>query len=61
VLGNLVESNYRRSLALSGGELSIFLEDPISIVFLVLAVVIVSASLFNEWRVSAKARKERTA
>ncbi len=61
VLGNLVESNYRRSLALSGGELSIFLEDPISIVFLVLAVVIVSASLLNEWRVSAKARKERTA
>jgi putative tricarboxylic transport membrane protein len=61
VLGNLVESNYRRSLALSGGELSIFLEDPISIVFLVLAVVIVSASLLNEWRVSSKARKERTA
>ena len=61
VLGNLVESNYRRSLALSGGELSIFLEDPISIIFLVLAVLIVSASLFNEWRASSKARKERTA
>jgi putative tricarboxylic transport membrane protein len=61
VLGNLVESNYRRSLALSGGEFSIFLEDPISIVFLVLAVLVVSASLFNEWRVSAKARKESTA
>ena len=61
VLGNLVESNYRRSLALSGGELSIFLEDPISIIFLVLAVLIVSASLFNEWRVATKARKERTA
>jgi putative tricarboxylic transport membrane protein len=61
VLGNLVESNYRRSLALSGGEFSIFLEDPISIVFLVLAVLIVSASLFNEWRVTTKARKERTA
>jgi putative tricarboxylic transport membrane protein len=61
VLGNLVESNYRRSLALSGGEFSIFLEDPISIVFLVLAVVIVTASLLNEWRVSAKARKERVA
>jgi putative tricarboxylic transport membrane protein len=61
VLGNLVESNYRRSLALSGGEFSIFLEDPISIVFLVLAVLIVTASLFNEWRVSSKARKERVA
>jgi putative tricarboxylic transport membrane protein len=61
VLGNLVESNYRRSLALSGGEFSIFLEDPISIVFLVLAVLIVTASLLNEWRVSARARKESTA
>ena len=61
VLGNLVESNYRRSLALSGGELSIFLEDPISIVFLVLAVLIVTASLFNEWRVAARARKESVA
>jgi putative tricarboxylic transport membrane protein len=61
VLGNLVESNYRRSLALSGGEYSIFLEDPISIVFLVLAVLIVTASLLNEWRVSARARKERVA
>ena len=61
VLGNLVESNYRRSLALSGGEFSIFLEDPIAIVFLVLAVLIVTASLLNEWRVAAKARKERTA
>ena len=61
VLGNLVESNYRRSLALSGGELSIFLEDPISIIFLVLALLVVSASLFNEWRVATKARKERTA
>jgi putative tricarboxylic transport membrane protein len=61
VLGNLVESNYRRSLALSGGEFSIFLEDPISIVFLLLAVLIVTASLLNEWRVSTKARKERVA
>jgi putative tricarboxylic transport membrane protein len=61
VLGNLVESNYRRSLALSGGEFSIFLEDPISIVFLVLAVLIVTASLLNEWRVAAKSRKESVA
>jgi putative tricarboxylic transport membrane protein len=61
VLGGLVESNYRRSLVLSGGEISIFLEDPIAIVFLVLAVLIVTGSLLNEWRVATKARKERTA
>ncbi|HYM17686.1 MAG TPA: tripartite tricarboxylate transporter permease, partial [Micropepsaceae bacterium] len=50
VLGNLVESNYRRSLQLSGGDNSIFLDDPIAITFLVLAVLIVLASLLNEWR-----------
>ena len=61
VLGNLVESNYRRSLVLSGGELSIFLEDPIAILFLTFAVLIVALSLFNEWRTAARARKESAA
>ena len=31
VLGYLVESNYRRALVISGGDHSIFLEDPISL------------------------------
>jgi putative tricarboxylic transport membrane protein len=61
VLGGLVESNYRRSLSLSGGDFTIFLEDPIAILFLVLAAMIIGGSLLNEWRVAAKARKERTA
>ncbi len=60
VLGNIVESNYRRSLQLSGGDNSIFLEDPIAVAFLVLAVLIIAASLFNEWRI-ARARKVSTA
>jgi len=50
VLGNIVESNYRRSLQLSGGDNSIFLEDPIAVAFLVLAALIIIASLLNEWR-----------
>jgi putative tricarboxylic transport membrane protein len=57
VLGGLVESNYRRSLVLSGGDPRIFLEDPIAILFLGLAFLILVGSLFNEWRVAAKARK----
>jgi len=57
VLGNLVESNYRRSLVLSDGDPSIFLEDPIAILFLTFAVLIVVASLLNEWRIAAKTRK----
>jgi putative tricarboxylic transport membrane protein len=61
VLGNLVESNYRRSMVLSGDDLMIFLQDPIAVVFLGLACAIIIASLANEWRASAKARKARAA
>jgi putative tricarboxylic transport membrane protein len=45
VLGYLVESNYRRSLVLSGGDHAVFLEDGIAIVLLSLAIVFVFASL----------------
>jgi putative tricarboxylic transport membrane protein len=61
VLGPLVESNYRRSLLLSGGDHAIFLEDPIAIGFLVTAAVFVIWSLVREVRDSqSDARKEVT-
>jgi putative tricarboxylic transport membrane protein len=44
VLGFLVESNYRRSLVLSGGDHSIFFEDRIAAALLVLAGVFIAAS-----------------
>src|SRR5918992_2614696 len=50
VLGPLVESNYRRSLLLSGGDHGIFLEDPIAIGFLITAVLFVVGSLIREMR-----------
>jgi putative tricarboxylic transport membrane protein len=57
VLGvHLIESNYRRSLVLSGGDFHIFLEDPIAIAFFVLAAIIMIGSLVNEWR-AAQAQK----
>jgi putative tricarboxylic transport membrane protein len=56
VLGGLIESNYRRSLVISGGDKGIFLEDPIAVTFLVLAALIMFASLANEWR-AARARR----
>ncbi len=52
VLGNLVESNYRRSLVLSGGDLGIFLEDPIAIGFFIAAALIMAGALLAEWRAS---------
>jgi putative tricarboxylic transport membrane protein len=45
VLGYLVESNYRRSLVLSGGAHAIFVEDRIAAALLALACVFVVASI----------------
>jgi putative tricarboxylic transport membrane protein len=50
VLGYMIESNYRRSLVISGGDLRVFVEDPISATFLVLAVVFLAGSLYSEYR-----------
>ena len=50
VLGFLVESNYRRSLVLSGGDYMIFLEDPVSLVLLLCAAAVVVAALYRELR-----------
>jgi putative tricarboxylic transport membrane protein len=47
VLGYLVESNYRRSLLISGGEHSIFVTDPVSAGLLSLAVLL---SLYTAWK-----------
>jgi len=47
VLGYLVESNYRRSLLISGGEHSIFVTDSVSAALLSLAVLL---SLYTAWK-----------
>ena len=49
VLGSLVESNYRRSLLLSGGEHSIFLEDPIAAGLLAAALLFMAGSLLGRF------------
>ena len=54
VLGYLVESNFRRSLVLSGGDHAIFLEDPISLGLLIVAGIFIlgslSARMWVGWR-----------
>lgn len=45
VLGYLVESNYRRSLVLSGGDHGIFVEDRIALVLLTIAALFIVGSL----------------
>lgn len=50
VLGSMIESNYRRSLLLSGGSHMIFLQDYLAAALLGLAVVLVITSLIRENR-----------
>jgi putative tricarboxylic transport membrane protein len=45
VLGYLVESNFRRSLVLSGGDYSIFVSDPISIGLLLASALFIAGSV----------------
>jgi len=45
VLGFMIESNFRRSLLLSGDDYSIFMTDRISMVLLLLAAIFIFASL----------------
>jgi putative tricarboxylic transport membrane protein len=49
ILGYLIESNYRRSLLLSGNDHRIFLEDPMSAAMLGLALLFVLIALARNW------------
>jgi putative tricarboxylic transport membrane protein len=49
VLGYLVESNYRRSLVISGGDAMIFLTDKVSLALLLLALVLTSYTAWKEF------------
>ena len=50
VLGYLVESNYRTALVSSQGDYSIFLTDPVSLLFLILSLVSILVPLRRAWR-----------
>jgi len=50
VLGFMLESNYRRSLVISGGDHAVFIEDPVALVLLLLAAGLTLYSLWSEFR-----------
>jgi putative tricarboxylic transport membrane protein len=50
VLGFMIESNYRRSLLLSGGDLNIFVTDKVALGLLILALVLTVYSLWHEFK-----------
>ena len=57
VLGYMIESNYRRSLLMTNGDHVVFLEDPISLLFLAAAVIFVVVAVVRE----ARSRKRAAA
>jgi TctA family transporter len=50
VLGPMVEENFRRALLLSRGDLAVFVERPISCVFVVISALLVIAVTWSAWR-----------
>ncbi|UIO43652.1 tripartite tricarboxylate transporter permease [Brevibacillus brevis] len=50
VLGPMIENNLRRALTTSNGDFSIFIEKPVSLVFLIIAVLWVTVPLIMKMR-----------
>ncbi len=55
LLGRLLESNFRRSMLLSHGDLATFVQRPISVSILALAVVLVVVLGLRQWRAARAA------
>ncbi len=49
VLGPRFEENFRRAMLLSGGDLKVFIERPISAVFLSVCVILIVGQLYVRW------------
>lgn len=60
VLGHMVESSYRRSLVLSGGDFHIFVEDPIAVGLLGAALFFIVFSLAREYREARRTKLQET-
>jgi putative tricarboxylic transport membrane protein len=57
VLGYSIEDNFRKSLVLSDGDFSIFVTSPVSLVFLILAVLMLLAPTLKPLINARKAKK----
>jgi putative tricarboxylic transport membrane protein len=61
VLGFMVESNYRRSMVISGGDHMIFLQDKVALGLLILTIVLLIYSIVSELRSARAAKREEAA
>jgi putative tricarboxylic transport membrane protein len=57
VLGNMMESNFRRAMLQSGGDPAVFISSPISAVCLVLAALLLVVPIVQDARRGRKRRK----
>ncbi|GAB3630016.1 hypothetical protein PTE30175_04837 [Pandoraea terrae] len=53
VLGPMIEENFRRSLLLSRGDLTVFLQRPISCTFMIVSALLLIGVTWSAWRNSA--------
>jgi putative tricarboxylic transport membrane protein len=60
VLGPRMEENFRNALAISGGNLAIFVAHPISAVFLALCVILLAAQVYARFAARGRAVLPRT-
>jgi len=61
VLGPLVEENFRRALLLSRGDLAVFFERPISLVFMTICILLVAGQIFFALLAAHRKRRSRNA
>jgi TctA family transporter len=57
VLGPMIEVNFRRALLLSHGDMTVFLQHPISCAFLLLCTTVIAAQVFFQWRGARRLRR----
>lgn len=50
VLWPMIENNFRRALTISNGDYSIFFTRPLSLIFLIIALLWISIPIFLKWR-----------
>jgi len=58
VLGPMVEENFRRALLLSRGDMTVFIDRPISCTFVVISALLVTAVTWSAWRGRRGGRKK---
>ncbi|HBR02804.1 MAG TPA: C4-dicarboxylate ABC transporter permease [Ruminiclostridium sp.] len=58
ILGSMAESNFRRSLVLSGGSFATFFERPISAIFILLALISLFSPLITSFWKKQKSKKK---